>query len=134
MGSVVSTYPTNDGRHVITTEETAEKTVKVWDVSDMANPTLVGEWLGANHLAHNVLVRGKYAFVSHYNAGIYVLDVENPSSPREVAHHDTYAKNDDVAMDGNWGATLPSPGGYVYASDGTGQLTVLKWNPEHREL
>lgn len=133
-GYVHNIWPTDDGRHVVTTEETAQKTVKVWDISDVQNTTLVGEWLGANRLAHNALVRGNYAFISHYNAGIYVLDIEDPANPREVAHHDTYAKNDDIGMDGNWGATLPSPGGYVYASDGNGRLTVLKWNPERLEL
>ena len=101
----------------------------MWDVSDLDNPELVGEWLGANRIAHNALVRGGYAFLSHYTAGVYVLDISDPANPTEVAHHDTYPKHDDVAMDGNWGVTLPSPGGYVYASDGTGQLTVLRWTP-----
>ncbi len=128
-GYVHNIWPTDDGRYVVTTEETAEKTVKVWNVEDLDNPTLVGEWLGANRIAHNVLVRGDYAFLSHYTAGLYVLDLSDPSAPSVVAHHDTYPKHDDVTMDGNWGATLPSPGGYVYGSDGTGQLTVLRWTP-----
>ena len=128
-GYVHNIWPTDDGRHVLTTEETAEKTVKVWNVEDPENPELVGEWLGANRIAHNVLVRGRYAFLSHYTAGVYVLDLADLSDPAVVAHHDTYPKNDDVTMDGNWGATLPSPGGYVYGSDGTGQLTVLRWTP-----
>ncbi len=128
-GYVHNVWPTDDGRHVLTTEETAEKTVKVWNVEDPENPELVGEWLGANRIAHNVLVRGRYAFLSHYTAGLYVLDLADLAAPTVVAHHDTYPRSDDVTMDGNWGATLPSPGGYVYASDGTGQLTVLKWTP-----
>ena len=128
-GYVHNIWPTDDGRHVVTTEETAEKTVKVWNVEDLENPELVGEWLGANKIAHNALVRGRYAFLSHYTAGLYVLDLADLANPTVVAHHDTYPRNDDVTMDGNWGATLPSPGGYVYASDGTGQLTVLKWTP-----
>ena len=128
-GYVHNIWPTDDGRHVLTTEETAEKTLKVWNVEDPQNPELVGEWLGANRIAHNVLVQGRYAFVSHYTAGVYVLDLADTAAPAVVAHHDTYPKHDDVAMDGNWGATLPSPGGYVYGSDGTGQLTVLKWTP-----
>ena len=128
-GYVHNIWPTDDGRFVMTTEETADKTVKVWDVSDLDNPTLVGEWLGVSRIAHNVLVRGDYAFLSHYTSGVYVLDITDPANPVEVARHDTYARNDDVAMDGNWGATLPSPGGYVYGSDGTGQLTVLRWSP-----
>ncbi len=128
-GYVHNIWPTDDGRYVVTTEETAEKTVKVWNVEDLENPELVGEWLGANRIAHNALVRGRYAFVSHYTAGVYVLDLADRANPTVVAHHDTYPKNDAIEMDGNWGATLPSPSGYVYGSDGNGRLTVLKWTP-----
>ena len=128
-GYVHNVWPTDDGRHVVTTEETAEKTVKVWNVEDPDNPELLGEWLGANRIAHNALVRGRYAFLSHYTAGLYVLDLADLADPTVVAHYDTYARNDDVTMDGTWGATLPSPGGYVYGSNGDGQLTVLRWTP-----
>jgi len=133
-GYVHNVWPTEDGRHMITTEETAEKTVKVWNIEDIDNPVLLGEWLGANQIAHNVHIEGNYAFLSHYTAGLYVLDISDPANPTEVAHHDTYPKNDSVAMDGNWGATLPSPSGFVYGSDGTGQLTVLRWTPPAVEM
>jgi choice-of-anchor B domain-containing protein len=126
-GYVHNIWPTDDGRHVLTTEETAEKTIKVWDVSDLENPELVGEWLGVNQIAHNVLVRGDRAFVSHYTSGVYALDLSDPTRPAELARHDSYARSDEVAMKGNWGTTLPSPGGFVYVSDMTGQLTVLRW-------
>lgn len=127
-GYVHNIWPSDDGRYVYTTEETAEKSIKVWDLADLENPELVGEWLGESQIAHNVLVRGDRAFVSHYTSGLYVLDLSDPANPVELARHDTYARNDEVAMKGNWGATLPSPGGYVYASDLTGQLTVLRWS------
>ena len=127
-GYVHNIWPTDDGRYVLTTEETAEKSIKVWDLADVENPELVGEWLGENRIAHNVLVRGDRAFVSHYTAGAYVLDLSDPANPTELARHDSYARSDEVAMKGNWGVTLPSPGGFVYVSDMTGQLTVLRWH------
>ncbi len=126
-GYVHNIWPTDDGRYVLTTEETAYKSIKVWNMEDLSNPTLVGEWLGVSRLAHNVLIKGNRAVVAHYTSGVYVLDISDIEHPTELAHHDTYERNDDVAMDGNWGATLPSPGGYIYASDQTGQLTVLRW-------
>ena len=129
-GYVHNIWPTDDGRYALTTEETAYKSIKVWDLADIENPSLVSEWLGVSRLAHNVLVRGNRAVVAHYTSGVYVLDISDPTSPVELAHHDTYARDDEVAMRGNWGATLPSPGGYIYASDMTGQLTVLRWNEE----
>ena len=132
-GYVHNIWPTDDGRFVFTTEETAYKSIKVWDVSDLDNPTLVGEWLGVSRLAHNILIQGDRAVVAHYTSGVYVLDISDVEHPTELARHDTYPRNDDVAMDGNWGVTLPSPSGYIYASDQTGQLTVLRWT-EDEEL
>lgn len=129
-GYVHNIWPTDDGTHVLTTEETVEKTVKVWNVKDLDNPTLVGEWLGDSRLAHNVLVKGDYAFLSHYTSGIHVLDISDLSNPTEVAHHDTYPANDASGFFGTWGATLPTESGYVYASDLEGKLTVLRWTPE----
>ncbi len=129
-GYVHNIWPTDDGRYVLTTEETAYKSIKVWDLADYDNPTLVGEWLGVSRLAHNVLVKGDRAVVAHYTSGIYVLDISDMENPVELGHHDTYAKDDEVSMRGNWGATLPSPSGYIYGSDMTGQLTVLRWRED----
>lgn len=128
-GYVHNIWPTDDGVHVLTTEETVDKTVKVWDLSDLENPALVGEWLGDSRLAHNVHVRGDHAFVSHYASGVYVLDISDLTDPVEVARYDTHPDNNDAAFYGNWGTTLPSPGGYVYGSDLEGTLTVLRWTP-----
>lgn len=133
-GYVHNIWPTDDGRHVMTTEETADKTVKVWDLSDLENPDLVGEWLGESRLAHNVHIQGRYAFVSHYSSGVHVVDIEDPASPVEVARFDTHPENDDAAFYGNWGTIPPTPAGYVLASDLEGTLTVLKWTPPGVDL
>ncbi|WP_412060959.1 LVIVD repeat-containing protein [Rubrivirga sp. IMCC45206] len=133
-GYVHNIWPSADGRHAMTTEETVDKTVKVWDLSDAENPTLVGDWLGTSRLAHNVQIDGDYAFVSHYASGVYVLDISDIANPVEVARFDTHADNDDAAFYGNWGVSLPSPGGYLYASDLEGTLTVLKWDPKAPNL
>ena len=128
-GYVHNIWPTDDGMYALTTEETVDKTVKVWDLSDLENPTLVGNWLGASRLAHNVQVDGDHAFVSHYSSGVYVLDITDIENPVEVAHYDTHPENDDAAFYGNWGVSMPTPGGYLYTSDLEGTLTVLRWNP-----
>jgi len=133
-GYVHNIWPTDDGAFALTTEETVDKTVKVWDLSDTENPTLVGNWLGGSRLAHNVQIQGDYAFLSHYASGVYVLDITDIEHPAEVAHFDTFADNDDAAFYGNWGVSLPSPGGYLYASNLEGQLTVLRWNPNAPNL
>lgn len=133
-GYVHNIWPTDDGRFAVTTEETADKSVKVWDLSDMENPALVGEWLGSSRLAHNVHIQGDYAFLSHYASGVYVLDVSDPAAPVEVAHYDAYPANDDAAFYGTWGMSLPTASGYVYASNLEGQLSVLRWTPPAVDL
>ncbi len=128
-GYVHNVWPTDDGRHVMTTEETASKTVKVWDLSDLSNPELVGNWIGASDLAHNVHIQGDYAFVSHYASGVSVVDIRDLTNPVEVARYDTHPENDDAAFYGNWGTSLPTASGHLFVSDLEGTLTVLKWNP-----
>lgn len=128
-GYVHNVWPTDDGRHALTTEETVDKSIKMWDLSDLENPSLIAEWLGPSRLAHNVHVQGDYAFVSHYASGVFVLDISDRENPVEVAHHDTFPDNDAAAFYGNWGTTPPTPGGYVYASDLEGTLSVLRWTP-----
>ena len=129
-GYVHNVWPTDDGRYALTTEETVDKTVKVWDLSDPENPTLIGDWLGESRLAHNVQIDGDYAFVSHYASGVYVLDITDITRPRVVAQHDTYPANNAAAFYGNWGVSMPTPGGYLYTSNLEGQLTVLRWDPD----
>ena len=121
-------WPTDDGNYVLTTEETADRTVKVWDITDPDNVELVGEYLGENRLAHNVHIQGRYAFLSHYTSGITVIDLEDPTNPVEVASYDTTPGDDEAAFRGTWGATVPSPAGYVYGSDLDARLTVLRFN------
>ncbi len=126
-GYIHNIWPTDDGRRVITTEETQDKTIKVWDTSDPDNISLLGEYIAPNGLAHNAHISGRYAFISHYSAGVVVVDLADPANPVEVARHDTYPANDDGGFHGNWGTVPPTPGGYVYASDIDGRLTVLRF-------
>ena len=79
-------------------------------------------------------IQGRYAFVSHYSAGVYVVDIEDLTNPVDVAQFDTHPENDDAAFYGNWGTIPPTPGGYVFASDLEGTLTVLKWTPPQVDI
>ncbi|NNE06925.1 MAG: choice-of-anchor B family protein [Gemmatimonadetes bacterium] len=117
-----------DGQHMLTTEETSSKTVKVWNIADPLSITQVGSWLGGSNLAHNVQVEGDFAFVSHYSYGVSVLDISTPSTPVEVAHYDTYPASDATAFWGCWGVYPHTTTGYVYTSDIEGKLTVLRFD------
>ncbi len=121
-------WPSDDGKYFFTTEETAFKTVKVWDATDMNNITQLGNYLGSNNLAHNVHVMGKYLFISHYTSGVTVVDWSNPSLPVEVAAFDSYPQNDIADFYGCWGTFPFTNDDYVYVSNFEGKLFILKWD------
>ncbi len=127
-GYVHNIWPSDDGRYVVTTEETQAKTVKVWDISDLDDIELVGEYLGDNGLAHNAHVMGDLVVLSHYGAGVTVVDISDPAAPAEVADYDTTPSTNAGGFYGTWGTYPYSPSGYVYASDFDGRLTVLQLN------
>ncbi len=124
-GYAHNAWLTNHGTHLITTEETQNKTVKIWDISDFDNISLVGEYLGENGLAHNVHISGNHAFISHYTTGVKIIDIFNPERPVEVAAYDTYYENNDEGFFGCWGAYPFTDNNYVYASDMQNGLFVL---------
>lgn len=81
-------WTTEDGKYLVTTEETSKRTVKIWDLKDETKPVLVSEYLGPNNLAHNVRIKGKYMHIAHYGGGYRVVDISDITKPVEVAFHD----------------------------------------------
>lgn len=128
-GYAHNAWMSDDGDYVMTTEETVDKTIKMWDIRQMDQISLVGEWLGASRLAHNTHIMGDLAFISHYTYGVTVLDIGDPTTPTEVAHYDTHPRNDASGFDGCWGAYPYTAAGYVYASSFNGALTLLRLEP-----
>ncbi|GAB4296705.1 MAG: hypothetical protein Kow0098_20190 [Ignavibacteriaceae bacterium] len=120
-------WASDDGKFVMTTEETNGKTVKLWDISDIENPDLRGQYLGEDNIAHNTHLKGTLAFISHYASGVVVVDFSNPDSLKEIARYDTYGAVAQGDFYGNWGAFPFTGNDYVYASDLEGYLTVLKF-------
>ncbi|MDP6570284.1 MAG: choice-of-anchor B family protein [Candidatus Marinimicrobia bacterium] len=113
------------GTHLITTEETVGMTIKIWDIQDLDNINLVGEYLGENNLAHNVHVKEDLVYISHYTTGLKIIDIFKPEDPIEVAAFDTYPQNDYDGFYGCWGAFPFTDNGFVYASDMQNGLFVL---------
>ena len=127
-GYVHSIWPTDDGKYVVTTEEDCLKTVKIWDVSNYDSVFIAGEWLGASSLAHNAQVMGDLLFVSHYQSGVYVLDISDPSKPVEIANFDTYLPGNLPDFNGCWGVYPYTSDGTIFTSDLEGRLTVFDFN------
>ncbi len=119
----------DSGTHLITTEETVNKTIKIWDVSDLDSITLSGEYLGENDLAHNVHVKDDLVYISHYSVGIKIIDIFNPSDPVEVAAYDTYPQGNGSGYVGCWGAYPFTDNNFVYASDMQNGLYIFDFEP-----
>lgn len=128
-GYAHNAWPTEDGNYLVTTEETEDRTVKVWDIRDFDDITLTGEYLAENGLAHNVHVMGDLVYISHYTTGIRIVDIFDPTYPVEVAGYDTYPQNDGGGYYGCWGAYPFTQNGFVFASDMQNGLYVLDFEP-----
>ncbi len=102
-GYVHNVWVSEDKNYMMTTEETVGQSVKMWDISDLENITLLDEYLGESQLAHNVFIIGDYAYMSHYESGIKILDISNPSAIAEVAFYDTYPGGEEGNFNGAWG-------------------------------
>ncbi len=88
-GYVHNCWLSDDNQYLITTEETNGKTVKLWDISDLNNPTITSQYLGPNGLAHNAFIKGHYAYISHYAAGLRILDISDPNNISEIGYYQT---------------------------------------------
>ena len=116
------------GTHLITTEETQNMTIKIWDISDLNNIILTGEYIGENGLAHNAHILNNHVYISHYTTGLKIIDIFNPYKPIEVAAYDTYIQNDNEGFYGCWGAYPFTANNYIYASDMQNGLFILEFN------
>ena len=65
--------------------------LRILDISDPSSPQVVASFYGGSSLLHDVYVRDGLAFLSHWDAGLIILDVGNgmaggsPTNPVEVS-------------------------------------------------
>ena len=93
----------------------------VWDVSDLDDPQLVNEFmLSQPSTDHNLYVRGDIMYQSNYVSGLRVVDVSNPTEPKEIGHFDTVPFGDNSAgFGGSWS-------NYPYFESGTIVVTSME--------
>jgi choice-of-anchor B domain-containing protein len=122
-----------DGKYVFTTDEINNdpgqngNIVRVWDKSDIQNVKLVGSYVAKpKTIAHNIHVKGSYAYVAHYTEGVRIIDIANPEIPVEVAYYDTYPGSANSTI-GNWGVFPYFSSNKVIATDMNGGLFVFKF-------
>ncbi|QSQ13109.1 LVIVD repeat-containing protein [Myxococcus landrumensis] len=95
--------------------------IRVLDVTDPANIAKLGEFrLQQSSSIQNLLLRGDRLHVAWNQEGLRVLDVSNPSLPREVAHGHVDARPQNTV-----GLHIPGDG-HVYVVDATRGLLIFE--------
>jgi hypothetical protein len=103
--------------------------LRVLDVTDPANIVKIGEFrLSPVTSIHNIILKGNLLYIAWYLEGVRVLDVSNPTKPRQVAHYNTFRESDpgrtDQIFEGTFGIRVPGDG-YVYAADSVRGLLIF---------
>jgi choice-of-anchor B domain-containing protein len=87
-----SSWLSADGRYLYVADEIVNAPIRIFDVSDLADPELVGTYqprLGT--IPHNFQVRdGRFAYLAHYKHGVEVVDVSDSVNPHMVGFFDTH--------------------------------------------
>jgi len=116
--------------------QVATTTTRVFDVSDPADPVLVGDFTsGSKSIDHNLYTANGYVFEGNYLSGVRVFDIAaDPINPPQVAWFDTSAGTDQPKFAGVWSVYPMFPSGTVIASDMTKGLFVLDFDLDKLDL
>lgn len=124
-GYVHNAWPSADGTLLMTTEETPGKTVKLWDISAPDTAIITDDYLAPEGLAHNVHIKGSYAYISHYKDGLRIVNISDPRNIFEEGYYDTYDSTLAGNFHGAWGAFPFFNSGKVLISDMESGLFVV---------
>ncbi|MCI0435200.1 MAG: choice-of-anchor B family protein [Gemmatimonadetes bacterium] len=103
------------------TAGTVERTrTLVWDLRDLDDPVLAKEHFGVTSSSdHNLYIRGNLMYQSNYVSGLRILDISDPTAPREVGFFDTVPGENVPGFDGSWS-------NYPFFASGTIVITSMK--------
>ncbi|MFY2560154.1 LVIVD repeat-containing protein [Corallococcus terminator] len=109
--------------------EFAGSHLRVLDVTDPANIVKIGEHrLRPVSSIHNLILKDTRLYIAWYQEGVRVLDVANPTRPRQVAHYNVFREDDpnrtDSLLEGALGIRLPGDG-YIYVVESARGLLVF---------
>ncbi|AKQ70251.1 putative lipoprotein [Myxococcus hansupus] len=104
--------------------------LRVLDVTDPANIVKIGEHRKRPATSiHNLILQGDRLYIAWYHEGLRVLDVSNPTRPREVAHFNTYRETDpgrtDGLFQGAFGVRVPGDG-FIYVAESARGLLIFE--------
>ncbi|MBI3195277.1 MAG: choice-of-anchor B family protein [Ignavibacteriae bacterium] len=125
-------WTTTNGNVVISTDEigSTAKNLKFWNVQNIPpapSSPIATYTISPADIVHNVFVRGNYAYVAWYTAGIAVVDITNPSSPATAGFYDT-SLEPSGGYDGVWAVYPYFWSGKIIAGDMQNGLFVFRFN------
>jgi hypothetical protein len=99
-----------------------EDGLRIYDVSDSANPVNIGHSVDNHGLAEalGVTVAGNYAYVANNLAGLSVYDIADPSHPANVCQTNSGGYAGSIAVSGN----------YVYLANWNDGLRIYSVAPQ----
>ncbi|MBE2198240.1 MAG: choice-of-anchor B family protein [Anaerolinea sp.] len=107
----------------------------VWDITDVDAPVLQSTYVGPTPASdHNVWVKGNYAYVGNFRAGVRILDLHdidnttpNNVTITEAAYFDIYPANDNTGhIGGAWAVYVFFDNGVIAVSDKEAGLYLLR--------
>lgn len=121
-----NTWPTRDNKYCVTTSETTNGGVGVFDIANPANPIQIASFFagGFGTSAHNAFVRDRVIHVGYYSEGYQTLDISAPDTPVFLGFYDTSSSTSGFS--GAWGCYPFQPSGVIYISDRSNGLHVLE--------
>lgn len=127
---------TEDHQYLLVNDERDEMnglvtntTTYVWDVSDLDNIELIGEYSGtATSIDHNLYVRWNQVFQSNYRSGLRILDAAKVSDGvlSEVGFFDCQPADDIPNFTGTWSNYCYFNSGVVVMTDMFGDFFILQ--------
>ena len=123
-----SGWTTEDGHYYFFADETPGSDIKVCDVTDLENIDVVNTFnsgVNDSSMAHNLLVKGNYLYVSYYHDGVQIYEITDPANPVSVGFYDTFLADDYEGGKGCWGVYPYLPSGNILASDREKGLFIL---------
>jgi choice-of-anchor B domain-containing protein len=123
-----SGWLSDDGSSYYLADENHGYKMKSIDVSDFGNIGVLDTFysnVDPSSMAHNLIVKEDYLFVSHYHDGLQIFDISDPSNVLVIGYYDTYLPADHISYRGAWGVYPLLPSGLVLVSDMQTGLYVL---------
>ena len=116
-----SGWLTNDGNYYVMADENHGYEMKILDVSDYSNPTVVSTFFSGisqmESMPHNQIINENYVYTAHYHDGVYIHDISDPYNPTLVAFYDTFDPTHYNSYMGAWGVYPFLPSGNLLVSD-----------------